>query len=75
MTPAPDPGQPGCQPPSHPVFNLSMLYQVGQEVVLMSLPGRFRIIDVDGEIITIENATGVRKRVLEQAVRPVPAQP
>ncbi len=51
-----------------------MLYQVGQEVVLMSLPGRFRIIQVDGEIIIIENAAGVQKRVLEQAVRPVPPQ-
>jgi len=50
-----------------------MLYQVGQEVVLMSLPGRFRIVEVVGEIITIENATGVRKRVMEQAVRPVPS--
>ena len=49
-----------------------MLYQVGQEVLLMSLPGRFRIMEVDGQVITIENASGVRKRVLEQAVRPVP---
>lgn len=52
-----------------------MLYQVGQEVVLMSLPGRFRIVEVDGEVITIENASGVRKRVLEQAVRPLPPRP
>lgn len=48
-----------------------MLYKVGQEVVLMSLPGRFRIVEVDGEVITIENAGGVRKRVFEQAVRPI----
>ncbi len=48
-----------------------MLYDVGQEVLLMSMPGRFRIIEVDGELITIENDAGVRKQVLEQAVRPV----
>ncbi len=48
-----------------------MLYEVGQEVLLMSLPGRFRIVEVKGEVITIENDTGLRKQVLEQAVRPV----
>ena len=46
--------------------------QLGQEVVLMSFPGRFRVVEVDGEIITIENDTGIRKRVLEQAVRLMP---
>ena len=48
-----------------------MLYNVGQEVLLMSMPGRFRIVKIDGEVITIENEAGVRKQVLEQAVRPV----
>ncbi len=48
-----------------------MLYEVGQEVLLMSMTGRFRIVEVDGNVITIENDAGVRKRVLEQAVRPV----
>lgn len=48
------------------------MLQVGQEVVLMSFPGRFRIVEVDGETITIENDTGIRKKVLAQAVRVMP---
>ncbi len=35
----------------------------------MSAPGRFRIVEVDGELITIENEAGIRRKVLEQAVR------
>ena len=31
------------------------MLQVGQEIVLMSFPGRFRVVAVDGEVITIEN--------------------
>ena len=50
------------------------MLQVGQEVVLMSFPGRFRVIDVDGNVITIENDTGIRKKVLAQAVRVMPAK-
>jgi hypothetical protein len=46
-----------------------MLYEVGQEVLLMSMPGRFRVVAVDGGVITIENDAGVRKRVLERTVR------
>jgi hypothetical protein len=49
-------------------MRLAML-QVGQEVVLMSFPGRFRIVEVDGDVITIENDAGIRKKVLSQAVR------
>jgi hypothetical protein len=37
----------------------------------MSMPGRFRVVEVDGGVITIENDAGVRKRVLERSVRPV----
>jgi len=48
------------------------MLQVGQEVVLMSYPGRFRVVAVDGEVITIENAVGIRKKVLTQAVRVMP---
>ena len=48
------------------------MLQVGQEVVLMSFPGRFRVVAVDGEVITIENDTGIRKQVLAQAVRVMP---
>ena len=40
----------------------------------MSIPGRFRIVASDGRVLTLENDAGVRKRVLEQAVRLVPAQ-
>jgi len=47
------------------------MWQVGQEVVLMSAPGRFRITAVDEEVLTIENNAGVRKRVLARAVRPI----
>lgn len=48
------------------------MLEVGQEVVLMSFPGRFRVIEVDGNVITIENDLGVRKRVFEQSVRVMP---
>jgi hypothetical protein len=50
------------------------MLQVGQEVVLMSFPGRFRVVAVEGEVITIENDSGIRKKVLEQAVRVMPAK-
>ena len=50
------------------------MLEVGQEVVLMSFPGRFRIIDVDGDVITIENDAGIRKKVLAQAVRVMPSK-
>jgi hypothetical protein len=40
----------------------------------MSFPGRFRVIAVDGNVITIENDIGVRKTVLEQSVRVMPAK-
>jgi hypothetical protein len=45
------------------------MLEVGQEVVLMSFPGRFRVVEVDGEVLTIENDTGIRKQVLARAVR------
>lgn len=48
------------------------MFEVGQEIVLMSFPGRFRVLDVDGDILTIENDLGIRKRVREQAVRVMP---
>lgn len=46
--------------------------QVGEEVVLMSFPGRFRVVEVDGEVLTIDNGAGIRKKVLAQAVRVMP---
>ena len=48
------------------------MLEVGQEVVLMSFPGRFRVVEVEGNVITIENDLGVRKKVLDQAVRVMP---
>jgi len=45
------------------------MVRVGDEVVIMSAPGRFRVIGCDGARITLENAEGVRKTVLEQSVR------
>lgn len=45
------------------------MLNVGDEVVVMSAAGRFRVIAVDGAMLTIENAEGVRKTVLEQSVR------
>jgi hypothetical protein len=48
------------------------MLQVGQEVVLMSFPGRFRVVEVEGDVVTIENDIGIRKRVLSQAVRVMP---
>ena len=47
------------------------MYKVGDEVVVMSAAGRFKVIAVDGAVLTIENADGVRKTVLEQSVRRV----
>ena len=45
--------------------------QIGDEVVVMSATGRFRIIAIDGPVVTIENANGVRKFVLQTSVRTV----
>jgi hypothetical protein len=50
------------------------MLQVGEEVVLMSFPGRFRVVAVDGQVLTIENNTGIRKQVLASAVRVMPAK-
>lgn len=50
------------------------MLQVGQDVVLMSFPGRFRVVEVQGEVVTIENDAGIRKKVLSQAVRVMPAK-
>ena len=47
------------------------MVDVGDEVVVMSAPGRFRVIAVEDAVVVIENAEGVRKRVLEQNLRAV----
>ncbi len=38
----------------------------------MSAAGRFRVVAIDGTLVTIENAEGVRKTVLAQSLRTVP---
>ena len=47
------------------------MLQIGDEVVVMSAPGVFRVIAIDGPAVTIENAEGVRKLVLEGSIRTV----
>ena len=47
------------------------MLQIGDEVVIMSAPGRFTIVAIEGSLVTIENAEGVRKTVFEQSVRTV----
>ena len=47
------------------------MLQIGDEVVIMGAPGVFKIIAVDGPAVTIENAEGVRKLVLEGSVRTI----
>lgn len=47
------------------------MLQIGDEVVIMSAPGVFRVIALDGGTVTIENGEGVRKLVLEGSVRTV----
>ncbi len=45
------------------------MIQLGDAVVVMSAPGVFTVIKVDGAVVTIENAAGVRKTVLDTSVR------
>ncbi len=43
--------------------------RIGDEVVIMSAPGRFRITALEGEEVNLENEEGVRKTVLRRNVR------
>jgi hypothetical protein len=43
--------------------------RVGDEVVIMSAPGRFTIVAIDGPVLTLENKEGVRKMVNVTNVR------
>jgi hypothetical protein len=45
------------------------MLRIGDEVVIMSAPGRFKVVAIDGGVVTIENAEGVRKTVIEQSLR------
>lgn len=47
------------------------MVQIGDEVVIMSAPGRFTVIAIDGSVVTIESAKGIRKLVLETTLRTV----
>jgi hypothetical protein len=47
------------------------MVRIGDEVVVMSAPGRFRVVALDRAVVTIENTEGVRKTVLEQNLRPL----
>ena len=42
---------------------------VGDEVVIMSAPGRFTIVAINGPVLTLENKEGVRKTVNVTNVR------
>lgn len=46
--------------------------KVGDKVITMGSPGRFTVIAVDGEALTIENEDGVRKTVRDVNVRIMP---
>jgi len=48
------------------------MIQVGDAVVVMSAPGVFTVVNVDGAVVTLENAAGVRKTVLDTSVRTLP---
>ena len=50
------------------------MLQIGDEVVIMSAPGVFRVVAIDGQTVAIENAEGVRKLVLEGSVRTIAKQ-
>ena len=46
--------------------------KVGDTVVTMGAPGRFKVIAVDHNAITIENEEGVRKTVRDVNLRTLP---
>lgn len=45
---------------------------IGDEVVIMSSPGRFTIVAIDGPALTLENRDGVQKTVHVTNVRTMP---
>lgn len=48
---------------------------IGDLVVIMAEPGPFTIVEVDPPYVTIEAATGVRRKVHQGAVRTVSSEP
>lgn len=51
------------------------MLQIGDEVVTMSATGRFRVVAVNDDDVTIENDAGVRKVVRQSHVRTVALSP
>lgn len=50
------------------------MVKVGDEVILMSAPGRFRVTAVEGDALRITNDRGVQKLVRSTNVRTVEPQ-
>ena len=46
------------------------MFKVGDEVITMGAPGRFRVVAVDHNVVTIESNEGIRKMVLACNLRP-----
>ena len=49
--------------------------RVGDEVILMSAAGRFTVVAVERDVLTLQSGSGVHKRVLVTAVRKVEKAP
>ncbi|MBI1813458.1 MAG: hypothetical protein HYR72_00625 [Deltaproteobacteria bacterium] len=47
------------------------MVRIGDTVVIMSAPGMFTVVAIDGQEVTIESAAGAQKIVLMQAVRTI----
>jgi hypothetical protein len=45
--------------------------RIGDEVVIMSAPGRFAIVAMNGPVLTLENREGIRKTVHITNVRTI----
>jgi hypothetical protein len=45
------------------------MYQIGDEVIIMSAPGTWTVVAIDGDLLTIENTQGLRRQLLSAAVR------
>lgn len=46
--------------------------KVGDSVITMGAPGRFHIVAIDGDAVTIENEQGLRKTVRNVNLRVMP---
>lgn len=48
---------------------------IGDLVVIMAEPGPFTVVDIEGPYVTIQSATGTRRKVRDVAVRKVSGEP